>query len=70
VRGYVRFRGVTWGYVKNPVDQVKHSDLRQLQARTRDVATAITHNMLQNTWTEAECRLDICRAAKHAYIEI
>jgi hypothetical protein len=53
-----------WSYVKNIVY------LQQLKARIRDAVATVTPNILEATWNGVEYRLDICRAAKEAHIEI
>lgn len=42
------------------VYQPKHKDLQQLKTSIRDVSATVTHNTLQNKWTDATYRLDIC----------
>jgi hypothetical protein len=36
----------------------------------RNAVAAVTHSMLQNTWTEVEYRLGCRRASSSAHIEI
>jgi hypothetical protein len=59
-----------WGYVKNTVYKVKINDLQHLKARMRDSVATVTPKIIQETWSEVECRLDICRSTKGAHIEI
>jgi hypothetical protein len=59
-----------WSYVKNTVYQVKINDLQHLKARIRDDVVTVTPNMLQATWNDVKCRLDICHATKGAHVEI
>jgi hypothetical protein len=59
-----------WGYVKNNIHQVKINDLEHLKARIGDAVATVTPSTLQATWNEVEYRVDICRAAKGAHIEI
>jgi hypothetical protein len=42
-----------WGYAKN-ICQMKNNNLQQLKTCVRTSVAAVTHNMLQNTWTEVE----------------
>lgn len=42
-----------WRYVKNLVHKVRNHDIQQLKARIRKAVFTVTHNMLQNAWTEA-----------------
>ena len=42
-----------WRYVKNLVHKVRNHDLQQLKARIRKAEFTVTHNKLQNAWTEA-----------------
>jgi hypothetical protein len=58
-----------WGYVKNIVYQVEINDLQHLKASIRDTVATVTPNILQATWNEVECCLDICHATKGANIE-
>jgi len=44
--------------MNNFLSQAKNNDLQQLKARIRNAVTAVTHNMLQNLWTEVEHGLD------------
>jgi hypothetical protein len=53
--------------VKSIIYQVKINDLQHLRARMREAVSAVT---FQATWIEVESRLDICRAAKEAHIQI
>jgi hypothetical protein len=45
-----------WGYVKNLVWQVKNNHLQQLKGLLGEAVATVTHNVLQNKWTEVECR--------------
>jgi len=38
---------------ENLVHKVRNHDLQQLKARIRKAVFTVTHNMLQNAWTEA-----------------
>jgi hypothetical protein len=59
-----------WGYVKNFVSQVKNNHIQQLKVRIGDAVATVTHDMLQNTWTEVGYPLGICRTIRAAHIEI
>jgi hypothetical protein len=41
-----------------------------LKASITDAFTAITEDMLENTWREIDYRLDVIRATKGAHIEV
>jgi hypothetical protein len=56
------------GYVKNIVYQVNINDHQHLKAHIKDSVATVTSNVLQATWIEVECRLDICCATKVAHI--
>jgi len=56
--------------MKNLLSQVKNKDLQQMKACMRNDVAAVTHCMLQNTWTEVEYRLGCRRASSGAHIEI
>jgi len=55
------------GYMKNLVSQVKNKDLQQMKACMRNAVAAVTHSILQNTWTEVEYRLG-CSASIGALV--
>jgi hypothetical protein len=50
--------------------QVKNNYLQHLEACIRDPVATVTHNMLENTWTEVEYQLDNCCATRHAHPEM
>jgi len=52
------------------VYQVKNNYLQQLQAFIRDPVATVTHNTVQDMWTEVEYCLDICHTTRGANIEI
>jgi len=52
------------------VYKVKINNLQCLEARKRDAVATVTHNILRNTWTDVEYRLDMCRATRKAHNEI
>jgi hypothetical protein len=54
---------------ENVVYWIKNKDIQKLKAR-RDAVAVESHHMLQNTWTEAECYVDSCRATRDANIKI
>jgi hypothetical protein len=58
------------GCMKNLLFPVKNKDLQQMKACMRNAVAAVTHSLLQNTWTEVEYRLDCRRASSGAHIEI
>jgi len=44
--------------------------ITNLKARITDAFVSITENMLENTWRETDCRLDVLRATKGAHVEV
>jgi hypothetical protein len=56
--------------MKNLISQVKNKDLQQMKACMKNALAAVTHSMLQNTWTEVKYRLGWRRASSSAHIEI
>jgi len=48
-----------WSYTMNLIHHVRNNDLQQSKGGTKDAVATVTHNILQNTWTEIEYRLDI-----------
>jgi hypothetical protein len=59
-----------WGYTKDVVYQTKVQDLDELRCRITAACETVTPVMLQNTWRETECRLDICRATEGTLVEV
>jgi hypothetical protein len=59
-----------WGYVKDRVYATPIRDVAGLRRKITDVIRTITSDMLNNTWAEIECRLDILRATNGAYVEV
>jgi hypothetical protein len=45
-------------------------DIDILKAKIRDAVAAVTEEMLEKTWREVECRLDVCRATNGAHVEV
>ena len=45
-------------------------DITNLKARITDAFATITEDMLENTWRETDCRLDVLRATKGAHVEV
>jgi hypothetical protein len=45
------------------------ADIINLKARITD-AFGTTEDMLENTWRENDCRLDVLRATKVAHVEV
>ena len=52
------------GYVKDKVYSTPVADITNLKARITDAFATITEYMLENTWREIDCRLDVLRATK------
>jgi len=59
-----------WGYVKDKVFSTPVPDIKNLKARITDTFATITEDMLENTWREIDCRLDVLRATKGAHVEL
>jgi len=59
-----------WGYVTDKVFSTSVPDITNLKARITDAFATITEDMLENTWTEIEYRLDVLRATKGAHVEV
>jgi len=55
-----------WRYVKDKVFSTPVPDITNLMARITDAFATITEDMLENTWREIDCRLDVLRATKGA----
>ena len=45
-------------------------DITNLKARITDAFATVTEEMLENTWREIDCRLDVLRATKGAHVEV
>ena len=45
-------------------------DITNLKARITDAFATITEGMLENTWREIDCRLDVLRATEGAHVEV
>ena len=45
-------------------------DITNLKARITDAFATVTEDMLENTWTETDSRLDVLRATKGAYVQV
>jgi len=58
------------GYVKDKVFSTPFPDITDLKARITDAFATVTEDMLENTWTEIDYRLDVLRATKGAYVEV
>ena len=59
-----------WGYVKDRVYRTPVRDVETLQSRIIEVLATVNEEMLENTWREIECRLDILRATNGAHVEV
>jgi hypothetical protein len=64
------FRFFLCGYTKDLAYQTKVQDVDKMHRRITAACDTVTPVMLQNTWREVECRLDIFQATKGAYVEI
>jgi hypothetical protein len=58
------------GYVKDKVYSTPVPDTDNLKARIRNALAAVTEEMLQKTWREIECRLDVLRATNGAHVQV
>jgi len=56
------------GYVKDNVFSTPVPDITHLKARITDAFATITEDMLENTWRETDCRLDVLRATKGTHV--
>jgi len=59
-----------WGYVKDKVLSTPVPDITNLKARITDAFATVFEDMLENTWREIDCRLDVLRATKGAHVEV
>jgi len=59
-----------WGYVKDKVFSTPVPDITNLKARITDAFATITEHILENTWREIGCRIDVLRATKGAHVEV
>jgi len=59
-----------WGYVKDKVFSTPVPDITNLKARITDAFATITEHMLENTWREADYRLEVLRATKGVHVEV
>jgi len=53
-----------WRYVKDKVFSITVPDITNLKARITDAFATISEDMLENTWSETDYRLDVLRATK------
>jgi len=44
--------------------------ITNLNARITDAFATVTEDMLENTWRETDCRLDVLRATKGAHVDL
>ena len=59
-----------WGYVKDSVFSTPVPDITNLKTRITDAFSTVTEDMLENTWRETDCRIDVLRATKGARVEV
>ena len=45
-------------------------DITNFKARITDAFATITEDILENTWRETECRLDVLRTTKGAHVAV
>ena len=70
IAGYHPLDFFLWGYVKDKVFSKPVPDITNLKARITDALATITEHMLENTWREICCLLDVLRATKGAHVEV
>jgi len=58
------------GYVKDKMLFTPVPDITNLKATITDASATITEDMLENTWSGTDCRLDVLRATKEAHVEV
>ena len=58
------------GYVKDKVFSITVPDITNFKARITDGIATVIEDMLENTWRETDCRLDVLRATKGAHVEV
>ena len=58
------------GYVKDRVYRTPVRDIETLQSRIINVFVIVNKEMLEDTWLEIECRLNILRATNGACVEV
>jgi hypothetical protein len=59
-----------WGYVKDKLFSTPVPDITNLRARITDAYATITEHMLENTWRETDCRLDVLCATQGAHVDV
>jgi len=70
IAGYHPLHFFLWGYVKDKLFSTPVPDVTNLKAKITDAFATITEDMLENTWREADYRLDVLRATKGARVEV
>ena len=68
--GIIRLDFFLWRYVKDKVFSTPVPDITNLKARITDAFATLTKDTLENTWRETDCRLDVLRVTKGAYVEV
>ena len=56
--------------VKDKVFSTPVPDITNLKARITDAFVTVTEDMLENTWTEIDYRLDVLCAKRGAHVEV
>jgi hypothetical protein len=59
-----------WGYVKDIAYKTPVTSLDDLKLKIVAAIETVIPQMLENTWSEIEYRLDILRAMEGAYVEV
>jgi hypothetical protein len=59
-----------WGYVKDRIYATKVRDFRDLRAWIVETVGSMTPDVLQRTWAELDCRLNILRVTSGAHVEV
>ena len=70
IAGYHPLEFFLWGYVTDKVFSKPVPDITNLKARITDASVTITEDILENTWRETDCRLDVLRATKGAHVKV
>jgi len=58
------------GMLRTKVFSTPVPDIKNLKARVTEAFAAITEDMLEKTWRETDCRVDVLRATKGAHSEV
>jgi len=59
-----------WRYVKDKMFSTPVPDITNWKARIIDTFVTVTEDMLENTWSQIDYRLDVLRATRGAHVEV